>query len=864
MILHRLRTRTAAAGAAALIACSSAAALPAAAADTSAAPGAAYNGVQLENLDRGLIAARTADGVFLSWRLLGTEVTGASETGLTGTDFNVYRDGTFLSRVTGSTNYLDAGAPAGAAYTVVPVVNGAETAHSASVTPQEQGYLEVPLNKPADGITPAGEPYSYQTGDMSVGDVDGDGQYEYFVKWDPSNAKDVSLVGYTGTVYVDAYRADGTQLYRLDMGPNIRAGEHYTELMVYDFDGDSRAEVMLKTAPGTKTVSYKDGQVIGEKFVTLLAEDIAAGRSNADDYRVSPADYYEHVVNMFQGWAAHPEVAAGTWPATLEAAFGIPNQYSYPLNRKDAEALADHFMDVYAPSRSARNNLRAFQGFILSGPEYLTVFDGATGTELQTVAYEPGRGDDGLMWGDYAYARIEPGNRVDRFNAGIAYLDGHKPSAVFARGYYTRTNLVAYDWDGKQLSTRWDIDSGWVPMINPFNDTPHGRDGTNPAFASLTNQGFHSLSAADVDGDGKQEIVYGSATIDDDGSLLYSSYGTLPEGSATPGTIAKLGHGDHLHVTDIDPDRPGVEIFSVHENATRAPYGYVLRDAATGSPIFGAYTGRDQGRGTIGDIDPNTRGIESWAVGLWSATGQRLSATTPSTNFGIKWGPDMTTQTLNWSSGTQTTPVIDDRTRGRLLTAEGTRTNLGTRAVPGLAADVLGDWREELLLGTQDSTALRIHFSTELTEHKLYTLMHDPQYRAEVARQNTTYNQPSYTSFYLASDMDFRKVPLPRIVLTRPSPDVSVTAAAQCKGDKPILTVDVLNNEGVKVDAQIVTPHGEKKANNIKPGATVQERFKPKGNAMDPGLITITASTNAEGQTHTAAYEAAFPGITCK
>lgn len=728
-------------------------------------PGGAYRDVQLENLDRGLVAARTSDGVFLSWRLLGTEVTGSSATGLTGTDFNVYRDGTLLGTVTDSTNYLDSAAPAGAAYRVVGVIDGVETGTPADVTPQNDAYLEIPLNKPADGTTPSGEAYSYVTGDMSVGDVDGDGQYEYFVKWDPTNAKDVSLVGYTGTVYVDAYRADGTQLYRIDMGPNIRAGEHYTELMVYDFDGDSRAEVMLKTAPGTKTVNYDSGRITGERFITLMPEDITAGYSNGDDYRVDPAGYYEHVVQMFEGWAEHPQVVDGTWPSTLEQAFGIPDQYDYPLSREDASALADHFIDVYAPVRSIRNNLRAFEGFILSGPEYLTVFDGKSGIELQTVPYEPGRGDDGLMWGDYAYARIEPGNRVDRFNAGVAYLDGHRPSAIFARGYYTRANLVAYDWDGEHLTTRWDIDTGWVPMSNPFNDTPHGRDGTDQEYATLTNQGFHSLSAADVDGDGKQEIVYGSATIDDDGSLLYSSFGTLPEGSAAPGTTAKLGHGDHLHVTDIDPDHPGVEIFGVHENATRAPYGYALRDAANGEVIYGSYTGRDQGRGTIGDVDPAVRGIETWAVGLWSATGTRLSTTTPSTNFGIKWGPDLTTQTLNWSNGTQTTPVIEDHTRGRLLTAEGARTNLGTRAVPGLAADVFGDWREELVLGTEESTAMRVYFSTELTEHKLYTLMHDPQYRAEVARQNTTYNQPSYTSFYYASDTDFSNVPIPSLAI---------------------------------------------------------------------------------------------------
>lgn len=371
------------------------------------------------------------------------------------------------------------------------------------------------------------------------------------------------------------------------------------------------------------------------------------------------------------------------------------------------------------------------------------------------------------MWGDYAMSRIEPGNRVDRFLAGVAYLDGQRPSAVFARGYYTRSTLVAYNWDGKNLSKVWNVDSGWTPMTNPFNDGPHGRLGTDPEFGSLTTQGFHSLSAADVDGDGRQEIVYGAATIDDDGSLLYSSFDTLPEGSGNPGAEAGLGHGDAMHVTDIDPNRPGQEIWTVHEGGRWAPYGSVMRDAATGEVLFGAYSGRDTGRGMIGDVRADVEGIEAWASmpggsdgsGLLSATGERVDAKTPGTNMSIRWAADLTTQIVNGSGNG--TPTIDDWTRGTVLTAEGTLTNNGTKGNPSLVADAFGDWREELFVRTADSSAIRVYLSTEVTGHKLTTLMHDPQYRAEVARQNTTYNQPSYTSYYLASDMDFADVPLP-------------------------------------------------------------------------------------------------------
>ncbi|MER7445486.1 rhamnogalacturonan lyase [Microbacterium sp. NPDC097977] len=740
---------------------------------------------QLENLDRGLVAVSTADGVFLSWRLLSSEATGATDTGLAGPDFAVYRDGTKIATVTDSTNLADAEGTATAEYSVVPIVNGVELAASASapVTAWADGHHDLPLQKPADGVTPAGEAYTYSANDVSVGDVDGDGQYEYVVKWEPSNAKDVSQRGYTGSVYLDTYELDGTLLNRLDLGVNIRAGAHYTQFLVYDFDGDGRSETMLKTAPGTRSVQYgADGAVVGESFITLPKSDRKAGVTHDDDYRLSAADYEAHLVEMFLGWSSRDEVVSGQWPATLEEAWGMPVTHEYPLSRESAEELADTFIDVYAPSRSARNLLREFEGFIIDGPEYLTVFDSATGKELQTIPYPTERGDDGLLWGDYAMSRIEPGNRVDRFLSGVGYLDGQHPSAVFARGYYTRTTVTAFDWDGKRLKERWDVDSGHAPMTNPFNDSPHGRDGTDPEFGTITTQGDHSLSFADVDADGKQELVYGSATIDHDGSLLYSSFDVLPEGSAAPGENVRLGHGDAMHVADIDPSRPGLEIWTAHEGGTFAPYGSVMRDAATGESLFGAYSGRDTGRAMIGDVRPDIPGIEVWSSmpggtegsGLLSATGELLDTATPGTNMSIRWAGDLTTQIVN-GSGDQT-PTIDDWTRGTVLTATGTLTNNGTKGNPSLVADVLGDWREELLVRTTDSSALRFYTTTEPTAHKLTTLMHDVQYRAETARQQTTYNQPAYTSFYLASDVDWANVP----VLTAP-----VTPKAPKFTDKP-------------------------------------------------------------------------------
>lgn len=726
---------------------------------------------QLEDLDRGLVAAATSEGIFLSWRLLMTEVRGYSERGLTGTDFNLYRDGVRIATVCDSTNYLDRCGTGSSVYYVCAIVQGQEIDRSEEVTPWESDYYELPLRKPSDGVTPSGESYTYSANDMSVGDVDGDGQYEFFVKWDPSNSKDVSHSGYTGPVYLDCYKLDGRLLYRIDLGVNIRAGAHYTQFLVYDFDGDGKAEIMLKTAPGTKVITYdvQVGAPSSEHFITMPDEDVVSGYGHNDDYRMSSTDYFEHIVQMFMNWHAHEEVLTGNWPQTLEACFGLELAYQYPLSEEDAEQLANHFMDVYAPSRSSRNRLRGFEGFILKGPEYLTVFQGETGMELQTIPYKPGRHDDGLMWGDYAWKRIEPGNRVDRFLAGVAYLDGLKPHAVFTRGYYTRAAVAAYTWDGVQLQECWFTDSGWVPMNNPFGDTLKQEDGRSEIWGSLAKQGAHSLSIADVDGDCCDEIIYGAATIDHDGTILYSSRGILPVGSAAPGTWAKLGHGDALHVANIDPDRPGLEIFMVHESGVWGPYGYTLRDAATGEVLYGGYATEDVGRGMVGQVDPSHRGLQTWAsesytsddaFGLLTAKGERISQQVPGTNMNIKWAGDMTTQIISGSS--EQPVVIEDWKRGRLLTADGTRSNNGTKGNPCLVADVFGDWREELLVRTADSSAIRIYLSTELTDRKLYTLMHNRQYRTGVAWQNVVYNQPCYTSFYMASDIDWSKVPIPK------------------------------------------------------------------------------------------------------
>ncbi|MFI5484431.1 rhamnogalacturonan lyase family protein [Micromonospora echinaurantiaca] len=581
---------------------------------TSPPPGA----VQVEDLDRGLVSVRSGSGNLVSWRLLGTETTGLA--------FNLYRGGTRVnaSPITGATNHLDAGAPAGAAYTVRAVVGGVEQPASPPALQFPAGYLDVPLQVPAGGTTPTGEAYTYSANDASVGDLDGDGRYEIVLKWEPSNAKDNSQAGHTGTVQVDAYTLTGTRLWRIDLGRNIRAGAHYTQFQVYDYDGDGRAEVAMKTADGTRSGT---GQVIGN-------------------------------------------------------------------------AAADH---------------RNASGYVLAGPEYLTMFDGRTGAALSTVDYDPPRGTVS-SWGD------NYGNRVDRFLAATAYLDGQRPSLVMARGYYTRAVIAAWDFRDGTLRRRWTFDS---------NAAGNG---------AAAGQGNHNLSVADVDADGRQEIVYGSATIDDDGRLRYAT---------------GFGHGDALHVGDLLPGRAGLEVFTIHESGS-APAAD-LHDARTGQVLWqrpnnGGAEG--PGRGVAADIHAGSPGAEFWGAGtnmgnLYNGAGGSVGRTPSSANFLAWWDGDPVRELLD---GTR----IDKYGTGgdtRLLTGSGVAANNGTKATPALSADLFGDWREEVVWRTTDSRALRIYSTPTPTGTRIHTLMHDPQYRVAVAWQNTAYNQPPHPSFFIGDGM---------------------------------------------------------------------------------------------------------------
>ncbi len=590
----------------------------------------------MEYLNRGVIAINQGGGkVYVGWRLLVTDADDVT--------FNIYRttdNGKPVKinskPISTSTNFVDSlvDVSKNNTYTIKSLTKGKEIKDSDNCfalcanIPVRQ-YLSIPLQTPT-GYTP---------NDASAADLNGDGEYE-IVLHQTGRARDNSQAGFTDPPIFQAYKMNGTLLWTINLGKNIRDGAHYTQFMVYDLDGDGKAEIAMKTADGTIDGV---GKVIGD---------------SSKDYR-----------------------------------------------NKD--------------------------GRILDGPEYFTIFSGLTGAALATTDYIPNRyPTDGWGGNGGNGGNDNNGNRVDRFLAGVAYLDGKLPSVIMCRGYYGRSVLAAWDYRNGKLTSRWVFDS--KNRENPFSG-----------------QGYHNLTIADVDDDGKDEIIYGSMVVDDDGKGLYSTC---------------LRHGDALHVSDLDPSRPGLEVFGVHEieDNTKGP-GAALYDARTGTILWTGNLDEDAGRGVAENIDPTNAGAEMWwsgSRGLYNMKGERIGDNPPSTNFLIYWDGDLTRELLDGNH-------IDKYKAGRLFTADGCVSNNGSKSNPALSADLFGDWREEVMFRTLDGKELRIFTTTIPTNHRMTTLLQDPQYRLSIAWQNVGYNQPPHTSFYIGDDM--KKPPKPNVYVLKSS-----------------------------------------------------------------------------------------------
>ena len=700
---------------------------------------------QMERLDRGVVAVPAIPGNFISWRLLGTENKDA-------TKFTLLRNGETIAQDLSVTNYLDRNGDASSVYELQTTVGGNVTERHEDIKPWAKKYLSLKLDRPEGGIHKTwgddknrskgtNVPYSYYPNDMSVGDVDGDGQYELFLKWESTHAQDNSYsLGYTGNTYIDCYKVNQQtgsyeRLWRIDLGQNIRDGAHYTQFMVYDFDGDGRAEMMCKTATGSK-----DGQ---GNYVNQAATD-ATIKSHAND-----KDY--------------------------------------------------------------RNS----SGHILSGPEYLTVFNGLTGAAIHTTWYLPGRAGTGSklpsgnnateggselgkvstfpsgFWGD------NYGGRSERFLGAVAYVNGaDKPACgIFCRGYYTQAYVWAVSFDGTRLHTEWLHASPTATQSLVFTSKPaEGQVGvkitvdgdeltrtplktaapnTGGVKASDSNGGIagsntlygngnHNISVADVDGDGCDEILWGAAALNNDGYLLYAT---------------GYGHGDAMHVGKMIADSTDLYVFDVHEEKLGAAHGsWDLHNARTGRVIWhGGSADADNGRGMAAAMTA-MRGYQFWSSDernpRSAITGKTIIQKSCAVNFRIYWDGTCYDQLLDgsyqynkgagidavWDQASYANPTIQkwdgsafkDVIKFNSTTYNNAQTANYTKATPCLQADLFGDWREELIMWNKnDSTEIMIFTTWTPTTYAVPTLMHDHTYRMGIAWQNTAYNQPPHLGYFL-------------------------------------------------------------------------------------------------------------------
>ena len=622
--------------------------------------------------NRAPVAVKTSNGILVSWRSFTSD---ASDLG-----FDIYRGSTKLnsSPITTKTNFLDDGGEAGSSYTIKST-KGEEF----TVTAWDNMYKTITLNRVPNTKDASGSLTGrYRPDDISIGDVDGDGEFELIVKWFPDNQRDSGKEGKASPTYLTCHKMDGTQLWRINLGHNIRSGNHTMSFLVYDFDNDGKAEMICRTAAGSI-----DGT---GKYVSEAGDNTIKATDNTKTYQNS-------------------------------------------------------------------------KGYVTGGEEFLTVFNGETGAAMHTIWYCPNRagGENGgaatinSFWGD-SY-----GGRAERFNAAVAYLDGQNPTAILQRGYYTQCYIWAVDWNGTKLKTRW-LHKGTSKTAWSVVDaagTELANETTNPVTSmgkSSYGQGVHGIFIADVNMDGYDDICIGSATIRHDGILLCST---------------NYGHGDAIHLGDLVPDRPGLEVMMPHEES---PYGYDVHDATTGEVLTSGTHTEDTGRGVACDFIPSHKGSELWSsvdnIMRSCEDGAQVSSSKPDTNFRIYWTGDPFDQTFDGRYDSNT-GISSPRIRawntasGKIATMQefadyGQPQSCNTtKATPCLQADFLGDWREELIMWQYEAdwsspTVKLMIFSTpQETDYKVPCLLEDHQYRMAVAWQNASYNQPPHLSYSLAEKL---------------------------------------------------------------------------------------------------------------
>lgn len=575
--------------------------------------------------------------ILVSWRMFPTDDEN--------TGFDLYRksgNGTEVklntTPIVETTNFQDATANRSVDNTYRLCYAGSnETLETYTITAEQASgglpYISIPLKSDA-GIDP-NPSIQYLANDASVGDLDGDGVNEIVIKRLASfsaeeDGDETELNTLLKSVFhltlLEAYKLDGTFLWRICLGPNILIGNTLS-FAVYDFDGDGKCEVAFRTSEGTR---FGDGTEIGD-------------------------------VN------------------------------------------GDGKIDYRRPDQAGVNT-----NYIADGPEFLSVVEGATGKELARTDYiARGTSEE---WGDGYF------KRASSYRLGVGRFSSTNTSILITRGVYGKSVLEAWDFQNGTLTKRWRFDTS---------------DGVHGAYAG---QGYHSLSIGDVDGDGFDEVVYGSCTIDHDGKGLNN---------------IGFGHGDALHLGKFDPSREGLQIWSCYETGS---VGASFRDARTGDVIWKYDNTSDVGRALVADIDPDSPGCEMWWFrgNAHSCTGKDLGYKPSSCNMAIWWTGSLNRQLLNESS--INSEIKGDYNRMFTIYRYDVTTVNGTKSNPCFYGDILGDWREEIVMVTKDYSELRVFSTWYPSEHKFPYLMSDHVYEMSALNQNIGYNQPTQLGYYLGSD----------------------------------------------------------------------------------------------------------------
>ena len=516
-------------------------------------------------------------------------------------------------------------------------------------------YISIPLRDTKDVYADTNK-IVYTANDVSVGDLDGDGEFEIVVKRlqsvkDASGniVSDGSGASYSQqdclyAVIWDAYKLDGTFLWRIKGGPGIILGNS-SAFAIADFDGDGCAEMAIRTCEGTV---FGDGEEIPD--------------TNGDgkiDYRT-----WGNLNSSSPGWV-------------------------------------DHYNSA--------------------GPEFISIIDGKTGRELARDNFIDRATSS--SWGDNYW------KRACSFRVGVGCFDETGlPSVVFGRGVYARSVIEAWDWRDGQLTRRWRFDT---------TDGGRGKDGKR--HSTYAAQGNHSLNVADLDGDGLDEVMYGSMAVDDDGIGLWNT---------------GLGHGDANHVGKFLPEREGLQMFHCLESGKTM---VALHDARDGKVIWkkDGSSDNDMGRCLVGDFLPQYPGCEFF---YYQGNYIQQDGTETSINTkGQKGGCGMAI----WFDGSLSRQLIEDNiihspANGRTFTMYRYNETFinGTKSNPSWYGDLVGDWREEVILPDQSRVQdLKIFSTWYPTTHKFPWLMADHTYWLSALNENIGYNQPTNLGYYLGTDL---------------------------------------------------------------------------------------------------------------